>query len=203
VGEKEVEKDLEAKAKVEAKKLDLWLSGFTATYKELRSDRHTWQSQVGIESYSEVIRFYAAVGDIHASIQIYQSFGKASPQATRDIILALVHQGKASEALQFKHADVLITGGLAQALVAAHLALDDPAAALEIVKQYQHRSRGLELYHSHFGKKERMKHLKNVVNILEEEGKIKVSEEVKEYVKSFPVDTEDPVKSGDEAHKEQ
>jgi len=179
-GEEVVEDNPEAKANAAAKRLDIWLIGFTETYKELRNDRHQFEPSVG--SYSAVSRFYAAVGDVNAAIQLQTGVkGKLSNRSIRNIMLALVHQGKASEAL--KH-EGDATGSIVQGLLAAHLALGDYNNALAVLKKIEY----LDVYilDSHFGKPERMKHLKTIVKTLAREGPTKVPAEALAHVESFP-----------------
>jgi len=176
------EEDPDAKAKAEAKHIDLWLSKFTDTYRELRSDRHEWKPSN--DSYSSVIRFYAAVGDVNAAIQLHDALkGPFSDKALRNIMLALVHQGRASEAIKYKLAEGYPNSTL-QGLVAANLALKDPSNTLAILKELP--SLDLSVVQSHFGVPERKQFIKHIIKTLAAEGPTQVPAEVMEYVKGFP-----------------
>lgn len=85
----------------QARRLQHFVDAFMALYRDLRSTRHTWKPDA--TSYSDVVRFYAALGDSDAALRVYNATNTAEAplnDATRGgLILSLVVAGKAVEGL--------------------------------------------------------------------------------------------------------
>jgi len=106
-GEEEENEDDEATKKAkedkkQTKTINTWLQEFTATYKELLSDRHSWKP-TGY-SLSAVASVYACVGDVDTAISVINKI--QNPQditgaARDDIVLALILAQRTAEAAPF------------------------------------------------------------------------------------------------------
>jgi len=78
------------------RQFDHWMNGFMQTYREVRSDK--WEWQPNDETFSYVARFYAAVGDADAALQILNSYPNLTSKSKDTIALSLIQLGRLEEA---------------------------------------------------------------------------------------------------------
>jgi hypothetical protein len=153
--------DEESKAKKNRKRIDMWLNDFINVYRELVSDRHpNWRADS--LSHSLGIRFYASVGDTDTAKQICNTTPDVTPRAIRDLMLALIAQGKEKEALEYvSKTNSNNSEHLQQAIIATYLALGDKDSLKEFLKTIDQ----ISILHckSHFGDEARKNILKEVL----------------------------------------
>jgi len=176
--EEDEESEEEETEEVKAKKLksffDHWINSFMQTYREARSDKYSWTANS--ETYSFVARFYAALGDCDASLQILETFPDISPKAIDTIILGLLSKNRAEEANKIVNTHYSGNASRHDGPFATSLALNNREESVTRAKSLLDNHKSLAVTHPkslkyrptfckfHFGVPERIALLQSIAN---------------------------------------